>query len=115
MDVAHLFATEFVQEISPGLAEDLIRYCLNLGAAVSVQRQKRTSIEIDIRDRFGVRGQKNGWLLESPLNCVAIRAFRESGDRYERPTRKIRVNEVNTMFGRRGCAADCEPYCFGER
>src|SRR6266849_9901922 len=115
MDVAHLLATEFVQEISTGLAEDLIRNGLNLGAAVSVQRQKRTSIKIDIRDRSAVRAQKNGLLLEGPLNCVVIRAFRESCDRYQRPARKIRVNEVNTMFGRCGCAADCEPDCLGER
>src|SRR5260370_42677728 len=115
MDVAHLLATAFVQEISTGLVEALLGYGLNLGAAVSVQRQKCTSIKIDIRDRSAVRGQKNRLLLEGPLNCVVIRAFRERCDRYQRPARKIRINEVDTMFGRCGCAAYCEPDCLGER
>jgi len=71
VDSAHLLATEVIQELSACLAEDLVRYGLNFEAAIRVQRQKRTSIEIDIIDRPSVRGQKNGLLLEAPRNASA--------------------------------------------
>src|SRR6266536_505079 len=109
MDGAHLLATQFIQEISTCLAENLVRDCLNFGAAIGVQRQKRTSIKINSVDRPSVRGQKNGLLPERPLDCVAIRAFSQGCDRYESPTREVRLNEVSTMLWRTQGAADREP------
>src|SRR6266705_2407915 len=100
MDGAHLLATQLIQEISTCLAENLVRYCLNFGATIGVERQKRASIKIHSVDRPSVRGQKNGLLPEGPLNCVTIRAFRQGCDRYQGATRKVRLNEVSTMLWR---------------
>src|SRR5260370_25952809 len=109
MDCAHPLATQFVQEISTFLAEDLVRYCLNFEAAIGVQRQKCTSVKIHSVNRPSVRGQKNGVLLEAPLNCVATRPFSFGCYRYESPTRKVRLNEGNTALWRTSGAADCQP------
>jgi hypothetical protein len=76
VNCAHLLATKIVQQISTRLAEDFVGNGLNFGAAVGVQRQKRASVQIDIVDRPSVRSQKNGLLLERPLNCVPALAVR---------------------------------------
>ena len=100
LDGPHLLAAKFVQQIPAFLPEDFVRDRLDLEAAVSVQRQKRASIEIDSLDRPAVRCEKNRVLLEAPLDCVAVRAVRESRDRHQRPTREICLNQVGTVFGR---------------
>jgi len=100
MNCAHPLATQFVQEISTFLAKDLVRYRLNFEAAVGVQRQKRTSIEIHSVDGPSICGQKNRLLLEASFDCVATRTFRLGCDRHQSPTRKVRRNEVNTMLWR---------------
>ena len=61
MDRSHLLAAELIEETPPFLAESLVRYRLDLGAAIGVERQKRTAVEIDILDRPAVRSEKNGW------------------------------------------------------
>src|SRR5437870_13533155 len=100
MDGAHLLATQLIQEISTCLAENLVRYRLNFGTTIGVQRQKRASVKIHSVDRPSVRGQKNGLLPEGPLNCVTIRAFRQRCDRHESAARKVRLNEVRPLLWR---------------
>jgi hypothetical protein len=115
VNCAHLIATEFVQEISTSLAKDLVRDRLNFQAAVGIERQKSTSIEIHSVDGPSVCGQKNGLLLEASLDCVSARAFCLGCDRHESPTRQVRLYEINALFWSARGAADGKPQRFGER
>jgi hypothetical protein len=95
---AHLLATKFVQQGAAFIAEDFIRYLLDLETAVDIQRQKRAAIQINSIDGPSVRREKNRILLKASLDCVAVRTFGETRDRDKSPTCQIRLNKVRTVL-----------------
>jgi hypothetical protein len=100
MDCPHLLAAKFVQQIPAFVTQDFVGNCLDLEAAVGVQRQKCASIEINSIDRSAIGCEKNQVLFETPLDCVAVRTLGESRDRDKSPTREICLNKVSTVLWR---------------
>src|SRR5215472_14268412 len=104
MDASHLLIAKLVEQIPALVAEGFIRDRLDLEAAVRVQRQKCSSIEIYRVDRPSVGCEKHGVLLEAPLDRVAVRSVGERCDGYKRPARKICLNQVGALLRRGGDA-----------